>query len=61
MTNNIKHNGKNNQIDADSANNNIDITSKQSFESFIVEFKDTRESVMSILKIVIEQQKVNTY
>lgn len=35
-----------------------EIQSKQSFESFIVEFKGNRENVMSILKIVIDQQKV---
>jgi hypothetical protein len=33
--------------------------SKQSFESFIVEFKENRENVINILKIVYEQQKVN--
>ena len=33
---------------------------KQSFESFIVEFKENRDNVISILKIVIEQQKVNS-
>jgi hypothetical protein len=32
--------------------------SKQSFESLIVEFKENRENVISILKIILEQQKV---
>lgn len=32
-------------------------SSKQSFESFIVEFKESRENVISIMKIVIDQQK----
>jgi hypothetical protein len=32
---------------------------KQSFESFIVEFKEKRQNVISIMKIVLEQQKVN--
>lgn len=34
------------------------MSSKQSFESFIVEFKENRENVINILKIVLEQQKV---
>lgn len=33
-------------------------SSKQSFESLIVEFKENRENVISILKIILEQQKV---
>jgi hypothetical protein len=32
---------------------------KQSFESFIVEFKEKRQSVISIMKILLEQKKVN--
>ena len=32
--------------------------SKQSFESFIVEFKGSRENVINIIKIVLEQNKV---
>ena len=35
--------------------------SKQSFESFIVEFKENRENVINILKIVIEQKKVEEF
>ncbi len=31
---------------------------KQSFESFIVEFKEKRQNVISIMKILMEQQKV---
>jgi len=44
-------------------NRNVPVDSnkvKQSFESFIVEFKEKRESVISILKIVIHQQKVKS-
>jgi hypothetical protein len=37
--------------------NILSSSSKQSFESFIVEFKESRENVISIMKIVIEQQK----
>ncbi len=32
--------------------------SKQSFESFIFEFKGSRENVINIIKIVLEQNKV---
>jgi hypothetical protein len=35
--------------------------SKQSFESFIVEFRENRENVINILKIVMEQQKVEEF
>ncbi len=35
--------------------------SKESFESFIVEFKENRENVINILKIVIEQKKVEEF
>lgn len=35
--------------------------SKESFESLIVEFKENRESVISILKIIIEQKKVRDF
>ena len=31
---------------------------KESFESLIVEFKEKRENVISILKIIIDQKKV---
>lgn len=34
--------------------------SKQSFESFIVEFKGGRENVINIIKIVLEQNKVKS-
>jgi hypothetical protein len=34
------------------------MSNKQSFESFMVEFKEGRENVISILKIVLEQRKV---
>jgi len=33
--------------------------SNPTFESFIVEFKQSRENMISILKIVIDQGKVN--
>ncbi len=34
---------------------------KQSFESFVHEFKDTKESVLGVLKLVMEQQNVIYY
>jgi hypothetical protein len=37
------------------------MSNKQSFESFIVEFRDNRENVINILKILLEQQKVEEF
>ncbi len=37
------------------------MSNKQTFESFIVEFKENRENVINILKIVLEQQKVEEF
>jgi hypothetical protein len=37
------------------------MSNKQSFESFIVEFRDNRENVINILKIVMEQQKIEEF
>ena len=36
-------------------------TSKNNFESFVVEFRDTREDVMNIVKIIIEQNKIKPF
>ncbi len=35
--------------------------SSKNFDSFIVEFKESRESVINILKIVVEQKKVEEF
>ena len=34
---------------------------KNNFESFVVEFRDTREDVMNIVKIIIEQNKIEPF
>ena len=34
---------------------------KNNFESFVVEFRDTREDVMNIVKIIIEQNKIKPF
>ena len=34
---------------------------KNNFESFVVEFRDTREDVMNIVKIIIEQDKIEPF
>ena len=34
---------------------------KNNFESFVVEFRDTREDVMNIVKIIIEQNKIKHF
>ena len=36
-------------------------TNKNNFESFVVEFRDTREDVMNIVKIIIEQNKIKPF
>ena len=41
-------------------NNKIQNT-KNNFESFVVEFRDTREDVMNIVKIIIEQNKIEPF
>ena len=41
-------------------NNKIQNT-KNNFESFVVEFRDTREDVMNIVKIIIEQKKIEPF
>ena len=40
---------------------NTNLNANLSFESFIVEFKQNRENMISILKIVIDQGKVFNY
>ncbi len=45
-----------NNINKDPNNNN-----KNNFESFVVEFRDTREDVMNIVKIIIEQNKIDPF
>ena len=42
-------------------NKNININNKNNFESFVVEFRDTREDVMNIIKIIIEQNKIEPF
>ena len=37
------------------------ITNKNNFESFVEEFRDTREDVMNIIKIIIEQNKIEPF
>jgi hypothetical protein len=34
---------------------------KNNFESFVVEFRDSREDVMNIVKIIIEQNKIEPF
>jgi hypothetical protein len=34
---------------------------KNNFESFVVELRDTREDVMNIVKIIIEQNKIDPF
>ena len=41
--------------------NNIINPNKNTFESFVVEFRDTREDVMNIVKIIIEQKKIEPF
>ena len=45
-----------NKINMNQNNNN-----KNNFESFVVEFRDTREDVMNIVKIIIEQTKIKPF
>ena len=45
-----------NKININQNNNN-----KNNFESFVVEFRDTREDVMNIVKIIIEQNKIKPF
>ena len=45
-----------NKINMNQNNNN-----KNNFESFVVEFRDTREDVMNIVKIIIEQNKIKPF
>ena len=47
----------NNMINKDNKN----INNKNNFESFVVEFRDTREDVMNIIKIIIEQNKIEPF
>ena len=44
-----------NNINKDQNNN------KNNFESFVVEFRDAREDVMNIVKIIIEQNKIKPF
>ena len=41
--------------------NNIHNNNKNNFESFVVEFRGTREDVMNIVKIIIEQNKIKPF
>ena len=47
----------NNMIDKENKFSNY----KNNFESFVVEFRDTREDVMNIVKIIIEQNKIEPF
>ncbi len=42
-------------------NNKDPNNTKNNFESFVVELKDTREDVMNIVKIIIEQKKIDPF
>ena len=48
-------------LNKENKNPNFNNKNKNNFESFVIEFKDTREDVMNIVKIIIEQDKIEPF
>ena len=48
-------------LNKENKNPNFNNKNKNNFESFVIEFKDTRKDVMNIVKIIIEQDKIEPF